>query len=257
MLGRATARLHAPPRRWLRHIYGIADIHDRQKWSAVWPQLALLPERDVRLLDAGCGDGSWSLELAARRPEWQIVGIDHDRGAIETAERNRRRLALDNVSFVESDFLDYRATGSFQAVLSVASAHYLAAHGKGVELFARFHEWLQPGGCLVFLGPRRAGDAWFAPWLFRPHGHSVFTAEELTSLCRQSALRVELLAGRIGRLGTLAKQLQWEAHSRSRILGRLLHPLSWILSALDSRLRQRDDRRTMTLLLVARAVKPE
>jgi SAM-dependent methyltransferase len=254
MLGRATANLDAPPRRWLRRLWGIADINVRQKWHLLWPRIAMLPRHGVRLLDAGCGDGDWSLELAVRRPEWQIVGIDRDAAALERAERARARLALPNVSFAHADFLEFRDADRFDVVLSVASAHYLAEQGKGVELFARFRDWLLPGGHLVLLGPQRTRDVWFAPFLARPDAHPVFTAEELEELCRKSALDIDELSGCVGPLATVAKQFDWEAERRGATWAvRALYPVKWSLTAVDARLRFRDRRHNLMWVLVATA----
>lgn len=253
MLGRATARLSLSPRGWARRVWGVADVHTRQKWSALWPVLARLPARGIRLLDAGCGAGAWSLELAARRPGWTIVGLDRDAAALAEAERARARLGLANVSFVAEDFLRYAGGATHDVVLSVASAHYLAEEGKGAALFARFGEWLAPGGRLVLLGPRRAEEVWFAPRLARPGWHAVFGAAELASLCERSGLTVERLAGSIGPLGTLAKQLYWTGERRSAWLARASYPAQWLLSAIDARVPHREASGTLMLLLVARA----
>src|SRR5438876_904160 len=101
MIGRAKASLEPGLRRWLVRLWGLPDIHVRQKWSAVWPHLASLPTGPLCLLDAGCGDGAWAIELAARRPQWSITGVDRARACIEAADVLRRRLALRNVDFVQ------------------------------------------------------------------------------------------------------------------------------------------------------------
>jgi SAM-dependent methyltransferase len=257
MLGRASARLHAPPRRWLQAFWGVPDIDDRQKWSIIWPRLARLPKRGVRLLDAGCATGRWSLELAARRPMWTIVGVDSDADAIRAARASRRALGLGNVSFIRKDFFAYDGGPEpFDAIISVSSAHYLAERGEGVELFRRFREWLRPGGHVFLLGPRRAADCWFIPWLYRPAGHAVFSSEDLEDHCRRSALQVGAIEGCIGPLATVAKQTAWELQRRSPWLGRLAYPLLWTLSALDVRMRHRAARRTMMWLLTAHAGVP-
>lgn len=253
MLGRATAALEPPPRRWLRRIWGVADIHDRQKWSAVWPRLATLPPRGVRLLDAGCGAGAWALELARARPGWTIVGIDLDEAAIRAAEADRRKLALENVTFAAADFITYHADAPFDVVLSVSSAHYLAERGSGAELFRRFREWLASGGQLILLGPRSIGECWFAPGLYRPGGPRVFSAADLATLCKVAELEIIALDGCIGPLGTLAKQLTWELQRRSLWLCRSIYPALWTLSTVDRLMPHRDARRTMMWLLSARA----
>lgn len=253
MIGRAIAALDSSPRGWLRRVWGLADIHTRQKWSVLWPHLAALPDHGIRLLDAGCGVGHWSLELASLRPKWEIVGVDIDSGAIASAEDQRRRLALSNVSFVESDFLKFTPAQRFDVILSVASAHYLAEQGRGPELFARFRQWLAPDGLLFLIGPRRARDVRFVSWLASPGGHPVFSAQDLSELCTANDMSVRSLSGCIGPLATFAKQLYWEADRHSTWLNRVLYPVQWSLSAMDGRLGVPDEARTMMWLLIAQA----
>ena len=102
MVGQATARLEPYPRRWIQSVWGHGDIDMRQKWWALWPHLSKLPTTGLDILDAGCGAGRWVLELAARRPQWQVQGIDRDRGTINAAERARQRLGVENVSFLQA-----------------------------------------------------------------------------------------------------------------------------------------------------------
>lgn len=105
MIGRATAPLHGIVRRVLQSRLGLPSIEVRQKWLAVWPVLAALPPNGLRVLDAGCGDGTWTAELAARRPQWQLVGVDRDEAGIHHAARKAKRLGLRNVQFLATDFL--------------------------------------------------------------------------------------------------------------------------------------------------------
>ena len=144
MIGRATAALWAGPRRWIIRLWGVPDINTRQKWHAAWPHLARLPKHGICLLDAGCGEGTWSLELAARRPEWAVVGVDRELAPTERAERARRSLGLSNLTFARADFLEFRPARPFDAVLSIASAHYLVADGRGAQLFRACSGWLRP-----------------------------------------------------------------------------------------------------------------
>ena len=248
MLGQATAGALAPPRRWIRRVFGRGDIHERQKWSVVWPLLATLPSGPLRVLDAGCATGDWSLELATIRPEWTIVGVDVNPRAIATAQETCRRLGLERVSFREADFLSYEPAAPFDVVLSVASAHYLAETGRGPELFARFRRWLAPGGRLILLGPRASGEAGYGRWLPQGAPHPVFTRDGLAELCGGSGLSVEQLTPVIGRWGTLAKQVDWRLQ-RAAIASAAAYPLLLALSAVDARrLRGNADRSIMWLL---------
>jgi SAM-dependent methyltransferase len=256
MLGRATASLAPIPRRWLQGLFGHPDIDSRQKWIALWPHLARLPRRGLRLLDAGCGSGDWALELAALRPEWSILGIDCAVNVVEAATEARKRLSLTNVAFRHVDFMGFDTTETFDIVLSVASAHYLVEAGQGRELFQRFRAWLKLGGRLLLLGPRRMPEVPATPWLCFPPLHDVFSVEELNDLCRASDLQIEVICGHIGHLGTLAKQIGWTAAPHSRLLSVGLYPARWVLASLDTRAYFDVSTPTLMWSVVARAAVP-
>jgi SAM-dependent methyltransferase len=251
MLGQAFAPLESGPRRLLQRWLGVFDVDARQKWKTVWPRLAALPPERLRLLDAGCGSGGWSLELATRRRGWTIVGIDRDGPAIATAEARRRALGLSNVSFLEADFLSFRPAERFDAILSVASAHYLVQAGRGRALFDAFASWLEPGGALVLFGPRRRDEIPMTPGLPAVHGREIFGRGDLDTLCRESGLAPEAILPAVGRVGTLAKQVG-RIGQGSRWLGRATYPVQRLLDAFERGKPLSADRRSFAWLVVAR-----
>lgn len=233
MLGQALSKTQSFPRRWLYRLWGIPDINTRQKWSALWPYLRNL-NSPIRLLDAGCGTGSWALELAARNPDWTIVGVDRDSEAICSATRRKDALDLFNVSFLEEDFLTYQPSEPYDVVLSVASAHYLVADGKGEDLFAQFKAWLRPGGALLLLGPRCRDEVPSLGWLPLPTSklRDVLSLSQIKTLCQSSELNIEHLWPVVFTLGTVSKQLN-AVHGLTPFLPSLLYPIEWGLSVLD------------------------
>jgi len=212
-------------------VWGIPDINTRQKWTALWPFLREL-SGSIRLLDAGCGNGTWALELAARKPSWQITGLDRNPEAIGQANLAKKRLGLANVSFIGGDFLMYQSDDAYDVVLSVASAHYLADEGKGIELFHAFHSWLRPGGKLLLLGPRCRDEVPAVRWLPAPMStrRDVFSERQLLSLCEDAGLFVEKLQPLIFTPGTIAKQLN-SLHSSVSLIVPLFYLLEWGLTA--------------------------
>jgi SAM-dependent methyltransferase len=263
MIGQATARLESVPRRWIQRLWGHGDIDMRQKWWAIWPHLAELPTGRLDVLDAGCGAGRWTLELAARRPEWRIQGIDRDGPAIRMAEATRQRLGVDNVSFVQSDYFAFQPPHQFDLVLAVSSALYLAEQGDGLRLFRTYSKWLKPGGRLILIDTRWDGRSPFFTSLPHPRKyHNVFSFEELSQVCDKNGLLVERLSGHVGRLGIAAKQLGWVTNkqpcparqepSKVRALHPALYPARLAMAWLDSRREFRREQLTLMWLLVAR-----
>jgi SAM-dependent methyltransferase len=234
MIGRATAPLEPWPRRALvRVLRGSPDVGARQRWQALWPVLESLPATPLALLDAGCGAGAWTLEIAARRPGWRLVGIDRVPERTARADAAARRLRLSNVSFACTDFERFHPQRPFDVVLSVCAAHYLAADGRGAEVFGQFRDWLRPGGWLVALLPRHREGTPFVRWLPRPDGHVVFRPGELHALCTGAGLAIEQLRPAVGRPGALARQIGWSRESHPRLLG-ALYPIERSLAWLDA-----------------------
>jgi SAM-dependent methyltransferase len=224
----------------------------RQKWSALWPHLETLPPSGLRVLDAGSARGDWTLELAARRPGWRLVGLDREESQRRIAESSAAALGLRNVEWVTRDFFAFDPGPEFDVVLSVASAHYAATQGRGEELFARFRSWTRPGGLLVLLVPRREEEVPFWRGLSRPGWHPVFGGEALLTHCGRSGWEVETLRGVVGGIGMLAKQLDWTVAESLGPAHALLQAVPLLVSSLERLGRPRSPRRSAFWALVAR-----
>jgi SAM-dependent methyltransferase len=251
MLGRTVARLERQPRRVMQYFWGERDIHARQKWSFVWPLLSRIDTRNVTMLDAGCGSGTWVLEVADRRPEWTVSGIDRDVSAIQRAEATRQQLNVQNARFEAADFLDFSPPSTFDVVLSIASAHYLVEKGEGGRLFRQFASWLSPGGRLFLLGPRKEDENPVVSFLPNILARPVFSRKELEALCCDAGLRIESLVGCVGPAGTLAKQLSLFALGKGP-LPALLYPIAVGLSTVDRMPGLASSRRSTFWLLIAK-----
>jgi trans-aconitate methyltransferase len=233
MIGRATAPVQPTARRLVQRVWGMADIDARQKWRAVWPAISGLPRTSLRVLDAGCGDGTWTLELARRRPLWRLIGIDRDAPSIACARSMAEQLSIQSARFITTDFLDYQPEAPFDAVLSVASAHYLVDEGLGEPLFAKFASWLAPGGHLILYGPRRREEVPVFDGLPAPFDmREVFAPADLSRFCTGAGLEIEALTAVVHRMGTLAKQIRRLAGS-SVPARALAYPIELALVGLD------------------------
>lgn len=76
-----------------------------------------LPDQ-TRLLDLGTGSGNIALATGSARPNWQILAADISAKALAVAIRNRNRLGLNAVRFVQSNWLNGMAPDSFDVIVS-------------------------------------------------------------------------------------------------------------------------------------------
>lgn len=63
------------------------------------------PDAPWRIADLGTGSGAIALALASERPACNIVATDVSAAALDVARANARRLRLDNITFLEGDWL--------------------------------------------------------------------------------------------------------------------------------------------------------
>ena len=75
-------------------------------------------DRALRVLDVGTGSGCIALALKARRPRWDVRGVDVSEAALEVARENATRLQLP-VEFAQLDILrDTPPDGPYDLVVS-------------------------------------------------------------------------------------------------------------------------------------------
>lgn len=115
------------------------------RWgSAVLDRLEL--RGDERVLDAGCGTGRVTEELAERLPAGQVVALDASSAMIAEARRRLARFG-DRITYLVADLgQPLPLSEPVDAVLSTATFHWVPDHDA---LFRNLAAVLKPGGRLV------------------------------------------------------------------------------------------------------------
>jgi SAM-dependent methyltransferase len=102
--------------------------------------LGLLPQGCDRVLDIGCGAGSFATRLA-RRVE-HVDAVDRSAAMIELATRR----TPDNVNCILADVLtDPLLGGAYDAIVSISALHHMPLE----DALLRFAALLRPGGVLA------------------------------------------------------------------------------------------------------------
>lgn len=100
-----------------------------------------------RALDAGCGNGRYTLALKAMGMG-EVVGLDLSPDNVKDAEARRERKNIENVSYKQGSALDLPfENGEFDFVFSNGVLHHTTDPQKGVNELLRI---LKPGGCGFF-----------------------------------------------------------------------------------------------------------
>lgn len=104
-----------------------------------------LLEDGQRVLDLGCGWGSFSLWAAARWPRSSVLAVSNSASQKRFIEEQARGLGLLNLKVVTADVNDFAPAESFDRVVSIEMFEHLA---NWPALLGRIHSWLRPGGKL-------------------------------------------------------------------------------------------------------------
>ena len=140
--------------------------------AAPWPRLRRLEEvlggvpAGATVLDAGCGNGLPALAAIARRH--RAVGLDVSPEQVKRARRN-----VPGAEVLQADL----AHASFeQESIGAVVCFYALEHVPRAEhaaVLRRFHDWLVPGGLLLFTLEAREGFEGVGEWL----GQEVFLSQ--------------------------------------------------------------------------------
>lgn len=102
-----------------------------------------------KLLDLGCGAGNFTLRVLGQVSPLDCVLVDLSRLMLERAEQRVKAATSGSVQTIQSDMrlLSFSAE-SFDVILAGQTLHHLREDGEWETMFARFREWLRPGGTL-------------------------------------------------------------------------------------------------------------
>ncbi|MEL6633809.1 MAG: class I SAM-dependent methyltransferase [Bacteroidota bacterium] len=106
------------------------------------------------ILDLGAGTGNYSVALAQRFPQAQIVHVDRDEGMNKVAERKRDELDLQNLQIISRSVKDIQfPQEKIQACVCIHSLYTLPEPEK---ILQNIRHWLVPGGWGLFVDPGSA-----------------------------------------------------------------------------------------------------
>lgn len=164
----------------------------RRLYRVIADGLAATSAPDAAILDVGTGPGRLMVQLAQRRPDLHLAGVDPSEDMIRRARRHADTAAAD-------DRVDFRVAGTetlpfpddtFDVVVSTLSAHHWADPAIAVPEQARV---LRPGGELRIYDLRREGLADLAPLMTSALASQVFKDRE--PLGGMLGARIGLLTG--------------------------------------------------------------
>lgn len=144
------------PAAFFEHVLGPRLKYSCCYWNEGTPDLAAAEEvmleltasrarveDGMRILDLGCGWGSFTLWAAERFPRAEILAVSNSRLQRERIVRRAAERGLHNVRVQTSDINEFDPDTRFDRVVSVEMMEHVRNHPA---LFERIARWLAPGG---------------------------------------------------------------------------------------------------------------
>jgi ubiquinone/menaquinone biosynthesis C-methylase UbiE len=135
-----------------RHEFANAEAYDRRAgklfrgvYRRVAEDVAAAAPTGGAVLDAGCGSGRLAIEIARRRPDLHLHGIDLEPRMVEVATGHAERQNLtDRVEFTVADLAELPLPdNSVDMIVSTASLHHWTDVGA---VIASLNRVLRPDG---------------------------------------------------------------------------------------------------------------
>ena len=167
----------------------VAEAYSRHEGVQQWPRTKWLAKVLARLvpgsavLDLGCGSGDPAdIEIARIH---RVTGVDISNAQVELARQN-----VPQGKFIHGDLgaLDFR-DGSFDAVVSFYTLEHLPREQHG-QMLERIHDWLRPGGLLLFSYEVGDMNDVTGEWLGVPMFFSSFDPETMKGLVQEAGFEV-------------------------------------------------------------------
>jgi 2-polyprenyl-3-methyl-5-hydroxy-6-metoxy-1,4-benzoquinol methylase len=101
------------------------------------------------ILDAGCGTGGPSAQLAQMAPGAKVVGIDLSEASLARAQARKERLGLDNLEYRHLSILDVAALGlTFDYIVTTGVLHHMPDPDEGLRAL---RDVLDPQGAILIM----------------------------------------------------------------------------------------------------------
>lgn len=104
------------------------------------------PERPVRLLEIGCGEGRNAVFFA--RNGYQVMAFDLSAKGVEKTQALAEQVSVP-IEVFQADLNDFRLTEAFDVLFSTGVFQYIPPQRRA-ELLGNYKEFTAPGGLNVF-----------------------------------------------------------------------------------------------------------
>ncbi len=188
----------------------------------------------TNILDAGCGQGILTFELARCLPGSVVTGVDINRELLERNIRIAEKIGLTNCRFEFRDIIHLQAASQFDLIVSVDNLEHIE---NDEQVLRNFYQALTPNGELLLHVPGHERRWLFFKWCvnFDVKGHvrPGYTKEAIEQKVTRAGFRILESYHTYGWLETITNNISYmitKANMHNKHLYALVFPLLLFVS---------------------------
>lgn len=188
-------------------VFGNVHIGERIRAANVHKVLRSHDLSGCVILDAGCGTGVLSFDLAQRFPEAKIVSIDSDSKLIQRTKIVIAKRKIRNVNFDFKDILHLDKTEQFNLIMCIDVLEHIENDVKAVRNLSNS---MKKGGILILHVPQKFQCHPVRNMEWR--GHHVregYTVPEIVKLLERENLQISWICHTFGVYGAIADEIEY------------------------------------------------
>lgn len=186
-------------------LFGNAHVGERIRAANVHRALRSHDLSDCAILDAGCGKGVLSFDLARRFPEAKIVSIDLDPKLIQRAKIVMAKRKIGDINFDFKDILRLDETEQFDLIMCIDVLEHIENDGEALRNLSNS---VKKGGILILHVPQKFQHHPVRNMEWR--GHHVregYTVPEIVKLLERENLEISWICHTFGIYGAIAAEM--------------------------------------------------
>lgn len=188
-------------------LFGNVHIGERIRAANVHRVLRSHDLSDCAILDAGCGKGVLSFDLARRFPEAKIVSIDLDPKLIQRAKIVMAKRKIGNINFDFKDILHLDKTEQFDLIMCVDVLEHIE---NDVEAVRNLSNSVKKGGILVLHVPQKFQRHPVRNMEWKGyHVREGYTVPEIVRLLERENLQILWICHTFGIYGAMADEMEY------------------------------------------------
>lgn len=153
--------------------------------------LPLVNKKYKNIMDAGCGPGVFSFEIAKKAPDSKVTGFDIDTQQLALNKEIAEKVGVTNCSFEYQDLCNMEIHNRFDLIISVDNLEHIE---DDVDALRRFYNALEENGEIILHVPGYFRRWYFFGWEvnFDVEGHfrPGYTKEQINEKFEQVGFKI-------------------------------------------------------------------